>query len=170
MSYKDNLLRVMEAKGVSQSELARRLRLSSQGVNQWFASDGEPPYQRLPKIAEALDVPVAQLLEGVTAPSDPLDVAANAPSAQTIRRSIGSRLNFVRTVRMLGDFPDVAARHLKIEPADLLAYEAGEQPLLPEDIVSFCGVFGVSADFLLLGKRERLDESLHERLPKKAHT
>jgi len=175
MSYKDNIERIMRAKGVSQVELGNRLGISSQAVNQWFNTPGGPKSSRFPEIAKALGVALSELLEpeGGAAretPEEPFVAAPSAASPKAVWRAIGNRLNFVRTARMMSDLPEAVASRLGIKPSDLLAYESGEQPTPLEVIVAFCHKFAVSADFLLLGKEDRLDDYLRDRLPKKART
>lgn len=70
MAFKDILLRVMTENGVSQSELARRLGVESQAVNQWIKGKTTPRGDRLNGVAAALGVSVLELL-GVQQSFDP---------------------------------------------------------------------------------------------------
>lgn len=62
----------MQRAGVSQSELARRLGIRSQAVNQWLAPGGTAPRgARLHKVAAALGVALSDLLiESIDASAD----------------------------------------------------------------------------------------------------
>lgn len=71
MPFTDNLEAAMRRAGVSQSELARRLGIRSQAVNQWFKSGGTAPRgKRLIRVAEALGVDLAELLNGAPSHAD----------------------------------------------------------------------------------------------------
>jgi transcriptional regulator with XRE-family HTH domain len=63
MSFADNLRAAMERANVSQSELARRLGIRSQAVNQWFKPQGTAPRgRRLAEVAAAVGVELSDLL------------------------------------------------------------------------------------------------------------
>jgi len=52
----------MERAGISQSDLARALGVTSQAVNQWTTGGTQPKGRNLQRLAEALDTPLAALL------------------------------------------------------------------------------------------------------------
>jgi transcriptional regulator with XRE-family HTH domain len=68
MPFGEKLRAAMERQGVSQSELARRLEIRSQAVNQWLSGDTTPSGKRLQEIAGALGIRLAELLSE-TAPA-----------------------------------------------------------------------------------------------------
>ncbi len=180
MSYKENILREMKARRVSQSELARRIGITSQGVSQWFSDDNSPPRDRAPDIAKALDVSEAYLLYGkeLLPPEPPAtlprpknlpnatpDTEIIPPSRETLWRAIGTRMHNVRVARMRFDLPDAAANALGITPDDLITYETGMAGVPVETLIAFCGKFAVSPEYILEGNRSRLDTYLASNLP-----
>jgi transcriptional regulator with XRE-family HTH domain len=70
MSFADNLRAAMRKAKVSQSELARRLGIRSQAVNQWLQPEGTAPRgARLREVAAAVGVELSELLaEPLTPP------------------------------------------------------------------------------------------------------
>lgn len=78
MSFADKLRAAMEAQGINQSELSRRLGISSQAVNQWLREGGTAPRgSRLQEIAGVLGVTVSELLgeQELPAPAENLQRA-----------------------------------------------------------------------------------------------
>lgn len=61
MSFAKNLARLMETRGVDQSELARRLKISSQAVNQWVKRGTHPTHARAQMLADVLGVSMDDL-------------------------------------------------------------------------------------------------------------
>jgi len=80
MAFKDRLAMIAAERGVDQSELARRVRVSASAANQWFAGKTTPYGKRLDAIAEALGVTPAQLASD--GPVPPLPNAILAIDAQ----------------------------------------------------------------------------------------
>lgn len=78
MSFKNRLQAAMAKADVDQSELARRLSVSSQAVNQWVSGATIPRGRRLQTIADALGVRVTQLLESDELPLPAHPLASNA--------------------------------------------------------------------------------------------
>ena len=78
MSFGSHLALLMAKAGVSQSELARRLPpMTSQAVNQWIKGVTVPDLRKLESIADALGVPLPQLVDWERSPArqiDPQDV------------------------------------------------------------------------------------------------
>jgi transcriptional regulator with XRE-family HTH domain len=164
---------------LSQAKVAKALGISAPSVAQWEIGRSRPTVDKLVQLAALYRVSLAELCgSDLPLPDESPFHASGAslrtaapPTAQRIWRAVGNRMNFVRTARMLADTPEVVASHMHIDLVDLNAYEAGERPAPLELLISFCGQFAVSADFLLLGHEDRLDDYLRSRLPpKKAHT
>lgn len=96
MSFADNLRAAMKRANVSQSELARRLGIHSQAVNQWLKPGGTAPRgARLVEIAEAIGVELSALLaeprKGRRGPDDQrlgAIVAAYATMDETNRETL----------------------------------------------------------------------------------
>jgi len=80
MSLIDNMRRIMAERGVNQSELARRLNIKSQAVNQWFRDGGTAPQgRRVGEIAAALGVTLGELLGVEATPAAQLPVRGADP-------------------------------------------------------------------------------------------
>ena len=71
MAFKDTLTSAMERLGLSQSELARRLDIESQSVNQWIKGKTVPRGTRLQQVADALELTVPELLGVATSTPGP---------------------------------------------------------------------------------------------------
>ncbi|CAH2606449.1 Helix-turn-helix transcriptional regulator (plasmid) [Rhodovastum atsumiense] len=63
MALGQRISELMKARGMDQSALARTLGIKSQSVNQWIAGRTAPGRDRLPAIAGALGVSVADLID-----------------------------------------------------------------------------------------------------------
>lgn len=63
-SFVMRLHAAMAARSVDQSELARRLGITSQAVNQWLAGETAPKGKRVARVAEELGVSLDWLLAG----------------------------------------------------------------------------------------------------------
>jgi transcriptional regulator with XRE-family HTH domain len=100
----------------------------------------------------------------ITASHEPSARLAPRPELRALMKAIGIRIRFVRTARMVADLPEVAASMFGWSVQDLHAYENGEKTIPVESVVAFCGKFVVSADYLLLGHEDRLDDYLRARL------
>jgi transcriptional regulator with XRE-family HTH domain len=96
------------AKGLSQSQLAKRLGLTFQQVQKYEAGAGRIGSSRLLRIAASLEVPVAALFEGVDGAANPrapslLGLLADARSFRLARafaaiKDAGLRLSIVGLV------------------------------------------------------------------------
>ena len=62
----DNIRSLRKARGLSQEEVAQRLHITRQTLSKWENGLSVPDAQLLLKLAEILEVSVAQLLEGST--------------------------------------------------------------------------------------------------------
>lgn len=62
MSLADRIRQAREAAGLNQSDLARRLGVKPQSVNQWERGKTRPGMRRLEKIASVLGVSAAELV------------------------------------------------------------------------------------------------------------
>ena len=62
----DNIRSLRKARGLSQEEVAQRLHITRQTLTKWENGLSVPDAQLLLKLAEILEVSVAQLLEGST--------------------------------------------------------------------------------------------------------
>ena len=62
----DNIRSLRKARGLSQQEVAQRLHITRQTLSKWENGLSVPDAQLLLKLAEILEVSVAQLLEGST--------------------------------------------------------------------------------------------------------
>lgn len=64
MTFGENLTRLLNAASITQSELARRLKIKSQAVNQWCMARTAPKdVARMKDIADAIGVPVTEVLQ-----------------------------------------------------------------------------------------------------------
>lgn len=72
MSMSDRIREAREAKGLSQSELARRLGVTPQTVQQWEAAGTGPKRSRLPDLGKELDVSPVWIEFGDTKPNNRL--------------------------------------------------------------------------------------------------
>lgn len=63
----------MAESAVDQSELARRLGIKSQAVNQWVQGHTVPSSRRFEDIARALNIPVGRVLDWKRAPAGELN-------------------------------------------------------------------------------------------------
>ena len=63
MSFGPHLALLMAEAGVDQSELARRLGLTSQAVNQWINEGTVPDLRKLERIADALGITLPRLVD-----------------------------------------------------------------------------------------------------------
>jgi transcriptional regulator with XRE-family HTH domain len=85
MSFVDNLRAAMDQAGVSQSELARRLGIRSQAVNQWFRPGGTAPRgRRLFEVAAALGIELSALLSEPTPPTSEKPMHADADRSRLL--------------------------------------------------------------------------------------
>ena len=127
MPFAENLKRIMSQKDVDQSELARRLGVSPQAVNQWASGVTAPRGKRFAKVAEALEVDPADLwTPGVAT------VGLTSPTASLQAQRL-------EAARLAGwESLAVAADALEVEPEWLLAVEAGHVPLEAAFILKFC--------------------------------
>ena len=66
-----NLLRCREAAGLSQEELGRRIGVTRVCICQWELAERFPPLYRAYQLAEALDIPLAELIRET--PEDPAE-------------------------------------------------------------------------------------------------
>ena len=60
--FAERLRETLRQSGISQSELARRLKMSYQGVNDYCTGKNEPPLDTLLKISKVLEETVGYLL------------------------------------------------------------------------------------------------------------
>lgn len=54
---------ILQEKGITQKEFAKRLGMSETGLSLAISDDGNPPLKRLKQIADALGVNIAELFE-----------------------------------------------------------------------------------------------------------
>lgn len=76
-SFGTNLSALRNHAGLSQSALAEQLGVSRQAVSSWERDLSEPDIGSLDRIAEALDVPVSDLIDGPTGEKAVADVKIN---------------------------------------------------------------------------------------------
>jgi transcriptional regulator with XRE-family HTH domain len=147
MSFSENLRAVMERGGVSQSELARRLGIRSQAVNQWLKPGGTAPRgARLHEIATALGVGLSELL--AETPGKPPD---GAPGS-------GYGLRLAATRKERGETAAAFAAALGVPIELLLLWEAEELALDHSALVKLWQA-GISADWLLFGDQRGRDRT-----------
>lgn len=68
VTFKDNLRNALRRAAIDQSELARRLGVTSSAVNQWIAGTAAPKSRRIGQIADLLGVSAESLLTQVNSP------------------------------------------------------------------------------------------------------
>ena len=102
---RDNLASAMEAAGLSQVQLAQRLGISKGTVNNWIRGYNAPDVDMVPRICQALGVPIAALYAGLPGgaalpvPSPPAGLSAPALElARTYERLDQPGRNVVRLV------------------------------------------------------------------------
>lgn len=137
----------MDRAGVSQSELARRLGIRSQAVNQWLKEGGTAPRgARLQQVAAALNVGLSELLTG----------PSGTPQSATLTSGYGQRLALVRAER--GESDSVFAAEIGV-PVELL--RLWESEALPLDHTALAKLWkvGISADWLLFGDQRGRDKT-----------
>lgn len=92
------LRKTLRAKGVSNAELARRIKVSPNAVSAWTTGRSAPEYKHLIRIIQTLDASPAELLSDAAHPS-PV-----SPSDQLILRLAGFQLtNRVRDLSAIGN-------------------------------------------------------------------
>lgn len=84
MAFKDRLIAAMGRAGVDQSELARRVGVTSSAVNQWVNSGGQPKFSRIQDIAKALGVSPNYLIKGDDAEVAPPEYPERAPGGDSV--------------------------------------------------------------------------------------
>ena len=62
MKKRKALLKLLIDKGITQTELAKRVGISFQSVNRWMTGKSNPSYVYIPKIAEALNIPEKEVI------------------------------------------------------------------------------------------------------------
>lgn len=62
MEKRKALLKMLIDKGLTQTELAKRVGVSFQSVNHWMTGKSNPSYGYIPKIAEALDITTDEVI------------------------------------------------------------------------------------------------------------
>jgi transcriptional regulator with XRE-family HTH domain len=131
----------MERANITQSELARRLGIKPQAVNQWLQPGGTAPRGgRLHEVATALGVPLSELLaESVGGPG-------RAHGGASL--GYGQRLADIRIERAQ-EQPDFAAA-IGV-PVELLRMWEAEVLALDQGALVTLWRAGISADWLLFG-------------------
>ncbi len=141
MTFAHNLRAAMDRAGVSQSELARRLGIRSQAVNQWLKAGGTAPRgARLLQVAAALNVGLVELLgksEGT-----PLPAETDA--------GYGKRLTLTRIER--GRTESDFAADIGV-PVELLKLWETEALALDQAALVKLWRAGISADWILFGEK-----------------
>lgn len=61
--FKDNLKRILNAEGMKQKELAKKVGVSPQSVSAWIKGERYPRMQMLNKVSEVLQCPITELTE-----------------------------------------------------------------------------------------------------------
>jgi transcriptional regulator with XRE-family HTH domain len=67
------LLRALRTRGISNVELSRRIKVSSNAVSGWTTGKSAPDYKHLIRIIQALDASPAELLSDAPHPTSPSD-------------------------------------------------------------------------------------------------
>ncbi len=63
MSFGENLKEIRISLGITQEELARKVKISSQAVSKWERGESMPDPQTLPAVADALDISLDRLFD-----------------------------------------------------------------------------------------------------------
>lgn len=63
MSFGENLKEIRVSVGMTQEELARKVKISSQAVSKWERGESMPDPQTLPSVADALDISLDRLFD-----------------------------------------------------------------------------------------------------------
>lgn len=68
MAFADQLRGWREQAGLTQAELAKRLRVTQQTVSDWEAGEARPRMDRMTELAEAFGVPADQIVAAILTP------------------------------------------------------------------------------------------------------
>lgn len=150
MTFATNLVRVMQAKDVDQSELARRLGISSQAVNQWVNGGTLPRPKRWSIIAKALTCDVNELTGGGSLNLLSTITPVEDDSATTlVREATGQRIQWAREAAQV-DRARLAGA-IGIDDDELAAIEAGDSFPTVLNVIELSTRLRVATDFLLKG-------------------
>lgn len=127
-SFVTRLRAAMAARSVDQSELARRLGITSQAVNQWLAGETAPKGKRLARVADELGVSLDWLLAGRDGFAEAPEPLAPAGLTDDLMADLAARLEqMLKEEAMPADVRTVT-RLLAVTLRDIQAI-AGALPL-----------------------------------------
>lgn len=151
MTLGERLRGALKARDMSQSELARRLGLKHQAVNQWAGDRGRPSLKRLEEIADVLGVSVAELLgDADAAPEGRPGVITPGARFEAVREIIWRRHGGIRQ----------AARDMRVPQAKLEAIRSGTAQPTRDEIVLLCGWADCPRAFIEQGRLEGMRAEL----------
>lgn len=91
MTFEKRLIAARERRGWNQPELASKFGITKQAVREWEIGKSKPAFERLPKLAQVLEVPIRWLLAGSGPPPqlDALEALIDGLSAEQRASLIG---------------------------------------------------------------------------------
>ena len=76
-------------KGMTQLELAEKMGVTDKAVSKWERDLSAPDINSIPKLAELLDISVEALMQGTTAPGEPVQTNKARELVDTALKGIG---------------------------------------------------------------------------------